>query len=540
MNIAFGRRDYNEIEKDDLKDSINLAMLQNVIEGLPNGIGTLAGPGGNFLSGGQRQRVAIARSRLRDTPILILDEPTSALDHTNRVEVVKAIRQWRKGKTTIIITHDLTQIRKNDFVYILDKGSVAQAGYRYQLSKMPGNEQLFPDGKKDRNSAGTMVPQEDRILVSHNVELPGHYSAIRRSSVGIDGRRRRSRSSMSHALDSPWYLPLTVRYSLDVKDTTSTIDISAYELDDMQSCGTSKARYSHVSYSNDYPPRPVEATTQTQSTSSVMCRRKRKQHNATSLTRIMLTIVPTLTRKQRLLLFIGCVCTLGHASTTPLFSFFLSQLLQTFYDLNSSSIKWALAVLSVAVGDGIVSFFMHYFLEICGQAWVDCLRKRGFRRVLDQPKKWFDEEGHGPSQLTAHLILDGEEMRNIVGRFGCFVLVAGAVTTMAVVWSVVVCWKLTAVALACAPVIYAISKGFDGTSGLWEKRCAEAKNLASEVLIETFSEIRTVRTLTLEPFFHRKHMNAAARCVTAGLRKAVYTGILFGLVEVTIIFVSGL
>ncbi|KAI9042605.1 ABC transporter ATP-binding protein [Aspergillus affinis] len=539
MNIAFGRRDYNDIKKDDLKDSINLAMLQSVIDSLPHGIDTLAGPGGNFLSGGQRQRVAIARSRLRDTPILILDEPTSALDHTNRVEVMKAIRRWRKGKTTIIITHDLTHIRENEFVYILDKGSVVQAGYRYQLSKIPENEQLFPDGHKDRASADTLVPQEDRALVNHKFETTGPYSAIRRSSVGIDGRKRHSRSSMSHALGSPWDLPLTVRYSLGVKDTASTIDMSAYELDDMQSCSTNKARYSHVSNVNDYPPTPIEATPQAQSpTSSMMCHRK--QQNAASLTRIMLTIVPTLTRKQRFLLLIGCLCTLGHASTTPLFSFFLSQLLQTFYNSKSSSIKWALAVLGVALGDGIISFFMHYFLEICGQAWVDCLRKRGFRRVLDQPKKWFDEEGHSPSQLTANLTMDGEEMRNIVGCFGCFVLVAGAVSIMAVVWSVVVCWKLTVVALACAPIIYAITKGFNGTSGLWEKRCTEAKNLASEVLIEMFSEIRTVRALTLESFFHRKHLNAAAKCVTVGLRKAVYTGILFGLVEVTIIFVSAL
>ncbi|PLB54646.1 ABC a-pheromone efflux pump AtrD [Aspergillus steynii IBT 23096] len=540
MNIAFGRRDYNEIKKEDIQDSINMAMLQSVIETLPHGIDTLAGPGGSFLSGGQRQRVAIARSRLRDTPILILDEFTSALDHRNRVEVMKALRKWRKGKTTIIITHDLTQILDHDFVYVMDKGSVAQAGYRYQLSRTPGNEKLFPVGEKDRDSADTLVPEKGRGSAVPTAEAPGLYSRISpfprsHADTGID-RRAHPRASMSLALSSPWDLPYSVRWSVDAKGTTGPVDIPMHVLDDMPSDGTSRAKHFRASVSDSHPQRSSEPITQEQSAETS----HPKQYNTTSLARIMLTIVPSLTRGQRNLLIIGCLCTLGHATMTPLFSYFLSQLLQTFYDVNSSSMKWALAVLGVAVGDGIISFFMHYFLEICGQAWVDSLRKKGFQRVLDQPKQWFDEEGHSSSQLAAHLTLDGEEMRNIVGRFGCFVLVAAAVSIMAVVWSLIVCWKLTLVALACGPVIYAITKGFDGTSGLWERRCNEAKNVASELLIEMFSEIRTVRTLTLESFFHRKHLNATAKCVAVGLRKAVYTGVLFGLVEVTIIFVSAL
>lgn len=537
MNIAFGRRDYNTIGKDDLRSSIDMAMLQNVIENLPYGIDTLAGHGGSYLSGGQRQRVAIARARLRDTPILILDEPTSALDHSTRVQVMKALREWWKGKTTIIITHDLTQIQNQDFVYVLDNGSVAQAGYKYQLSKTPGYEKLFSFDNKD---ADTLFPQED--MVNHIVETPRFYSEIpplssSNAAAGFDNRRH-SRSSMSQALGSPWDPSYSVRWSLGA-ETVGIVDKSTYMLEDMPSGDTRETKRFHTSISDSYPPRLNQPIPRPHSTkSSMVC--PRKPHKAASLTQIMLTIGPSLTRVQRLFLLIGCLCTLGHASTTPLFSFFLSQLLQTFYDTNSSSVKWALAVLGVALSDGIVSFFMHYFLEVCGQAWVDRLRKKGFQGVLDQPKKWFGEEGRSPSQLASHLTMDGEEMRNIVGRFGCFVLVAGAVSIMAVAWSIAVCWKLTLVALACGPVIYAITKGFDGTSGLWEKRSAEAKNVASELLIEMFSEIRTVRTLTLESFFHRKHLNATAKCVSVGLKKAVYTGILFGLVEVTIIFVSGL
>lgn len=130
-------------------------------------------------------------------------------------------------------------------------------------------------------------------------------------------------------------------------------------------------------------------------------------------------------------------------------------------------------------------------------------------------------------------------MRNLVGHFAGFVLVAATITVLAVIWSLVSCWKLTLVALACGPVIYAITRGFEGTSGRWEKRCNEAGRVAGEVFVEAFSEVRTVRSLTLESFFHKKHIKAAARCMTMGLRRAGYTGVLFGLAESTIVFVSG-
>jgi ATP-binding cassette subfamily B (MDR/TAP) protein 1 len=253
----------------------------------------------------------------------------------------------------------------------------------------------------------------------------------------------------------------------------------------------------------------------------------------------MRTLVPSLTLTQRLLLLLGTISALVDASATPVFSYCLSQLFQSFYDMEVSSLKWALAVLGVAIIDGTAAYFMHYLLEASGQAWVDQLRKEAFKRVLDQPRQWFDEEGNSPSRITACLDQNAEDMRNLVGRFGGYVLIAVAITVTAVIWCLVVCWKLTLVALSCGPVIYAITRGFEGTSGLWQGRCNEVGRNASDVLVETFSEIRTVRTLTLEPFFHRKYLKAASKCMKLCLKRAGYTGILFGLVESTIFFVSG-
>lgn len=475
MNIAFGRHDYDQIRKEDVQECIDLAMLQSVIDHMPNGIDTCVGYGGSFLSGGQKQRIVIARARLRDTPVLIMDEPTSALDGANRHEVIRAIREWRKGKTTIIITHDMSHIMDKDFVYVLDQGSVVQSGYRYELEKVLGNEDFFPSNEEDYqlDNCG------DSIL-SESADMP--HDKNRRISSVIMGR-------------------------LSIVPTPQETLQDGVQLADFTDRGTR-----HESSKN--------------------------KDQMKSLFQIMLTIIPNLTVGQRVLLLLGVLFTLCHSSTTPIFAYFLSKLQVTFFN-KRSALKWALAVLGVSISDGMVSFFMHYLLSLCSQAWVDCLRKRAFRRVLAQPKKWFEEE-NSPSQLTACLARDGEEMREILSRFGGYALVATSIAVIATVWSLAVCWKLTLVALSVGPVVYAITRGFERISGLWDRRCNEARGAASEVFVETFSEIRTVRTLTLEPFFQGKHTKALLKCLTTGLRKAGYTGFLFGLVESVIVFVSAL
>ncbi|PWY66959.1 ABC a-pheromone efflux pump AtrD [Aspergillus eucalypticola CBS 122712] len=542
MNIAFGSRNYEGLSKVDVRECIDLARLQSTIDDLPKGIDTCVGHGGDFLSGGQKQRVAIARARLRDTPILIMDEPTSALDATNRVEITKAIREWRRGKTTIIITHDMSQIMDHDFAYIMDQGSVIQAGYRYELEE--SNTCFATSGKLHR--------EESEHGVAHS--SPDRYSSVS-SRASTESTRGPSPDSFarhselvqhSYAIHGYKRSIQSIRQSADsrgVRSRRESIGMQMFELNTVHADNTNfqsnRFRQSIL---------PVNDVVNEINRARSKHRSKRPSKNAArlapqetmSLGRIMLTILPNLTRGQKLLLLLGCFSTLGHSMATPLFSYCLSKLLETFYNKQAKASTWSLIVLGIAVGDGVISFLMHYLLELCGQAWVDRLRKRGLHHILDQPRKWFEEAGNEPSQLTSSLNHSAEEMRNLVGHFGGYVLVATSVTVVAIIWCMAVCWKLTLVAVACGPVIYAITRGLEKTTGMWERRCTGVKTTASEIFIETFSQIRTVRTLTLEPYFHKKHMKAAALCMVLGVKKAVYTGFLFGLVESMIIFVSSL
>ena len=133
QNIAFGRQ--SDVTEQNVLNASKTADLGQTIKGLPEGLATMVGSNGKSLSGGQQQRIAIARARLRDSPIVILDEATSALDQASRQTVMKAIREWRKGKSTIIISHDVSQIRDEEYVYVMENGRVVQEGWRKECKR---------------------------------------------------------------------------------------------------------------------------------------------------------------------------------------------------------------------------------------------------------------------------------------------------------------------------------------------------------------------------------------------------------------------
>jgi ATP-binding cassette, subfamily B (MDR/TAP), member 1 len=138
-NIAYGLVDMAEVGDWEIEDAADFASLSKVLEDLPDGLNTIVGTKGGSLSGGQRQRIALARARIRDPQVFILDASTSALDNINRLKVMEAIREWRRSKTAIIITHDVSQIETNDMVYVLESGQVVQQGYRKVIERIRGS-----------------------------------------------------------------------------------------------------------------------------------------------------------------------------------------------------------------------------------------------------------------------------------------------------------------------------------------------------------------------------------------------------------------
>ena len=518
-NIAFGRYDYQNVTEAEVNECVDAMMLRSVVDGLPDGIHTFTGPGGGFLSGGQRQRVAMARARLRDTPILILDEPTSALDIVNRTAIMRAVRKWRTGKTTIIITHDTASIQDEDFLYVMEKGAVTYAGYRHEIDDEPELANYFYNN-------GTDSSNDDDLTDTAAAHLDDHLRAV---MSRVDSWRRSFRRSRQP--------PPSVNSESTVIEMSPVSPIC--ELDEKKK-QVSFVQHKHSSSTTITPIMHLDMLPEDPAND------KKKKGNDDDdyppLSKIILTIVPSLRSSQRFLLAFGLLSTILHASVTPVFSYCMSQLFTTFFTIDSTraAMKWSLAIIGLAVADSTLDGAMHCALEYSGQSWVDALRNTAMRRVLDQPRVWFEKVENQAGKMTTSLVQNGEDTRSILGKHVGYTLIAVTVTIIAVAWSLVLCWRLTLVALSCCPVVYAVTKALQVVTARWEKRYSEATDAASAVFSDMFSEIGTVRTLTLGAYFHRRHITASARCLTVGIQRAGYTSIVFGAVESMILFATAL
>ena len=673
QNVALGKRNHGAVRVEEVKHCLATAALTETIAELPKSLYTIVGIGGNAMSGGQRQRIAIARARLRDTPILILDEATSALDQGSKTLVMEAIKRWRKNKTTIIMTHDISQIARDDYVHVLQDGACAQEGYRYALelvmdgpfvnfvrpavtlptsvvapqtagssrsptrlrrsSTAPSN--TLSSANIAVNSGSFTSPRLPQTLLSQksndsfdslNIQISSRTQRrmSQLSSMALPRQMNNLRNSFrSSAYTShlslnqtnvsllgqnpgPPCSPLSPMDEVtnEQRDRLSTLPrrTSTFRLPG-RGPGTTGSQFSPVvahmqRMSNArlsmmplqsplLPPSPTSIGTPIEleimdypllqdHTSPVVSRKSRhkrqqssishvsaelrdvvvnafpgrKQRSVThasetrelsSIKEILSTVWPRLTRKERLSLVFGFGAATVTAIAIPMFSWVLSKLLQTLYarEASEEAMKWSLVLLGIAIADAVSSFLMHYLLEICGQAWIDSLRIAAVERIIDQPRSWFDGDKNNTSSLTDCLDRNAEEMRNLLGRFAGFVYVGVTMMIIAITWSFITSWKLTLVGLSAAPVVWAVTRGFEVVNGKWESRSNEAGEAAASVFAETFSSIRTVRALTLEAYFHKKHIDAIEKAYKVGIAKAAYSGFFYGISDSIVFLVTG-
>ena len=136
-NIAYGKPGASQAE---IEVAAKQANAHDFIASFPEGYATLVGERGVKLSGGQRQRVAIARAILRDPAILILDEATSSLDSESEHLVQQALDALMRGRTSVIIAHRLSTVRRADRIYVIDDGRVIETGTHEELFAREGGK----------------------------------------------------------------------------------------------------------------------------------------------------------------------------------------------------------------------------------------------------------------------------------------------------------------------------------------------------------------------------------------------------------------
>lgn len=610
MNIALGSRDPSCVTREDVKAACEMALLQSTLSGLPDGLDTNVGMGGYNLSGGQKQRLALARARLRDPPVLILDEVTSGLDPTSRVLILEAIRTWRTGKTTIIITHDVSQIQNEDYVYVLEKSYLVQEGSRRDLVKDAGGMfasllSLTDDGLTRHDSTTTVSSIASNIagltssesLAQTSITATSRFSRLLpqpsqdASSSGPGGLFRMSLGAGMHRTTTMrtkelWNSPITLvdpgrgRSSYIASDLEIGRSHSAsnprvinrrrernthrswYQaslkkrrssLDFVREMGEAvKARRPQVMSPRKSPvQQQLEEGEERQVSTSPTASTARDaipkagRHGITmkpetiskrrelSLFKILGTVWPMLDKPNRIRAILGLVSCLIAAACNPAFAYVFAQLLAAFWappaEMTSAGRTWAIRLTIIAAADGAATFAAHYLLQCAGQAWVTALRIEALKRILSQPKHWFDKPRHAPSRIVEVLDRNAEEMRNLVGRFVPIVLIVAGMIFSGLIWALVISWRLTLVTLASGPAVYAATRGSASVSAKWEARCNAMAESTGSVAVETFLNIRVVKALTLEGYFSTKHVTSAEETFRVGVRRGLWTGLFYGL-----------
>lgn len=256
---------------------------------------------------------------------------------------------------------------------------------------------------------------------------------------------------------------------------------------------------------------------------------------------ILRTIWPVINWKSRLALFAALLATLLHAIATPVFAWVFSQLLATFYateDTKANALRYVLIILGIAVADGLAKYFMFYLYDNVAQSWAQALKIEAMKRILAQPREFFDREEHSMARLAETLNHFAEEARNLPGRFAGIFLAMFFMMIISIIWSLAISWKVTLVALASVPILVVITKTYNMVSSHWENLANEAADSVGKVLHETFVNIRTVRCLTLEYHFHKKYEEATLHAVNIGVKRAIYSGSAFGLLSSSVLFVT--
>ncbi|KAG6367862.1 hypothetical protein INS49_002058 [Diaporthe citri] len=578
MNVAFGSRYPFRVTREEVRAACETVLLQSTVASLPEGLDTNVGIGGHNLSGGQRQRLALARARLRDPAVLILDEVTSGLDAISRVLILEAIRVWRAGKTTIIITHDVSQILDNDYVYVLDQSFLVQQGMRRDLVK--DEDGIFAS----LLSSTDFEPAEDSTMHSSSESLPETTTAepsrlskvfLPQRSPGSTGNRGLFRLSLGPSVQRSTIIKLAEprhgreSYPDPKSSTNAELPSRPVPLEPrisvrvLESLGHSPYRtrkssldmallQGEMTKSRRPLVKSPRATQNSELTASGVispCKEipsgheQRKQHKEkpvavgvgkdTSVAQILATVWPMLDRANRARIVLGIAACMVAATCNPVFSFLFAQLIAALWappaEMRAAGQTWAVRLAIVGAVDGCATFAAFYLMQFAGQAWVTSLRVEALKRILSQPKQWFDSPSHSPGRLASVLDRDAEEMRNLVGRFVPIILIVVTMMTSGLIWALVISWRLTLVTLASAPAVYAATQAIASVSGKWEARCNAMAEAAGSVSVETFLNIRVVRALTLEHHFSSKHTQSAESTFRVGVKRGLWTGFFYGL-----------
>lgn len=492
-NILLGHPDFhnpryaNSFFDIELEAACKFALLDKVIEELPEGLDTKIGSDGVVLSGGQSQRVALARAFMRDTPLLILDEAVSSLDIVSRKTLMDSIRVWRHGKTTIILTHELDQIHSNDLLYVVEGGSIVESGYQHKL--LETSDSNFKKLYETQQSNKTSSDLNNSIIDEYAEDVMSEKSILSDSATPINDKDERLTewSNLSTSTDESIikdsFLHKPAELHIDEKELLS--------------------KHKEVKIKEDT-----------------------KGMSLLDITKHMLSDLD-----KRSILVIGIIFSLLAGAANPIFSFAFSYLLNGIVpaENNGSSsyylLKWSFVVIGIAVADGIFNFLKSFLLGYCSEIWILYLRQTAMDVIQYNKYEWFKKDENKPAELSAVLLNDLRDLRNLISEFLSTASTFMVVSLCGLIWALVSGWKLSLVCISMFPLIIIFSGVYGFFLQQYETDYKSEVAKLENCLFEIMTGIKTIKYLQLQNHFSKKYSMLKKNIENVARKRAFVTGV---------------
>ncbi|KAJ0544860.1 putative ABC-type xenobiotic transporter [Helianthus annuus] len=430
-NILFG----NEGVSNELVElAAKRANAHDFIVKLPESYETQVGQFGIQLSGGQKQRIAIARALLKEPKILLLDEATSALDSESERVVQEALDQASVGRSTIIVAHRLTTIRKADKIVVLRSGKVIESGSHEELMQNNGGAYY------------QMVQLQQSAAQSQNLDSP--HTPIRNTNRrrNYSPQTRRTPISIQSSFQNSPMSPFSPAVSIN---TVHSVQMISYEESDDE--------YDIISNPNPSQWRLLKM-------------------NAPEWKRAVL----------------GCLGASGFGAITPIHAYCLGSVVSVYFLTDKSKIKSEIAIYCIIfVGLGVLCFFTnllnHHNFAVMGERLTKRVREKLLENVLTFEIGWFDRDENTSAAVCARLATEASLIRSLVGdRISLLVQVFFS-AFLSFLISLIINWRVAAVMISVQPLliisIYSKTVLMKSLSSKAKKAQNEGTQLASEAVV---------------------------------------------------------
>uniref|UniRef100_A0A0D9W6B3 Multidrug resistance protein n=1 Tax=Leersia perrieri TaxID=77586 RepID=A0A0D9W6B3_9ORYZ len=424
-NILFGN------ETASLKQVVAAAKMANAHEfivKLPHGYETHVGQFGTQLSGGQKQRIAIARALVRDPKILLLDEATSALDAESERAVQDALDRASVGRTTVVVAHRLSTLRKKDTIAVLDAGRVVEAGTHDELASTDGVYAGMVRLQRAPPPVAVREKERDRVVDVVESEMV----SFRSMEFFSDGE----------------HSPNPARSSFSVEHST-------------------EMGRRIVDHGVTRPRKPSKLR---------LLRMNRPEWKQAVLGCAGAVVF-------------GAVLPLYSYSLGSLPEvYFLADQGQ----IRSKTRLYSLVFLGIAVVCITANIVQHYNFAVMGERLTERVRGQMLAKILSFEMGWFDEEENSSAAVCARLATQASKVRSLVGDRMCLLLQAGATASLGFALALAVSWRLATVMMAMQPLIIASFYFKKVLMAAMSRKAKKAQARGSQLAGEAVANHRTI------------------------------------------------